>query len=124
MKYFVNRYCNCNSTTKVNGICAYKSECRIFFVIYKITYKYCGGLYVGNTQNKLKIMEQHFQYVAKKLIHDNNSYSFAAHYVRHFKRKPIPQEYCDIMSFGIISTVNFIGSMKSWGGLSCSICKK
>ena len=54
LKYFVDRKCNCNSTTKVNGICALKGERIKWFVVYKITCKYCGNFYVDNTQKKQK----------------------------------------------------------------------
>ena len=35
-------------------MCEYKFECRKLFIIYKVTYKFCGDLYVGNTKNTLK----------------------------------------------------------------------
>ena len=69
-------------------------------------------------------MEQHFQDVAQKFANNKNSDSFAAHFARHFTQKPSPQECREIMSFDILSTVNPIGSMKTWGNSSCTLCMK
>ena len=69
-------------------------------------------------------MEQHFQDVAQKVVNNKNSDSFAAHSAKNFTRKPSPQECREIMSFDIISTVNPIGSMKTWGKSSCTLCMK
>ena len=71
-----------------------------------------------------KIMEQHFQDVAQNILHDNNSDSFATHFAKKFTLKPIPQQCHKIMSFGIISTVNHISSIKTWGKLSWTLCTK
>ena len=53
-KYSLDRACNCNTNTKVKGRCAYGGECQGCCVIYKVTCKCCGNLYVGNTQNTQK----------------------------------------------------------------------
>ena len=53
-KDFPHRYCNCNATMKVNGICTYKGECRKCCIVYKVTCKHCNDFYVGNNQNTLK----------------------------------------------------------------------
>ena len=53
-KDFLDRECNCNTTTKVKSRCAYGGECRRCCVICKVTCKRCGEFYVGNTQNTLK----------------------------------------------------------------------
>ena len=66
-------------------------------------------------------MEQHFQDVAQKVTNNKNSESFAAHFAKHFTQKPSPQECREIMSFDIISTVNPICSMKTWGKFSCTL---
>ena len=71
-----------------------------------------------------KKMEQHFQDVAQKFVNNKNSDSFAAHFAKHFTQKPSPQECRKIMSFDILSTVNPIGSMKTWGKSSCTLCMK
>ena len=66
-------------------------------------------------------MEQHFQDVAQKVANNKNSDSFAAHFAKHFTQKPSPQQCREIMSFGILSTVSPIGSMKTWGKSSCTL---
>ena len=69
-------------------------------------------------------MVQHFQDVAQKVMNNKNSDSFAAHFAKHSTQKPSPQECRKNMSFGILSTVNPIGSMKTWGKSSCTLCMK
>ena len=71
-----------------------------------------------------KRMEQHLQDVAQKVINGKNSDSFADHFSKHFTQKPSPQQCRKIMSLEIISTVNPIGSMKTWGKSSCTLCMK
>ena len=69
-------------------------------------------------------MEQHFQNVRQKVANDNNSDYFSAHFAKHFTQKPSPQQCREVMSFDILSTVNPIGSMKTWGKLCCTLCTK
>ena len=57
-------------------------------------------------------MEQRFQDMSQKVIYDNNSEYFAAHFDKRLTQKPIPPKYYKIMSFKILSTVNPIVSMK------------
>ena len=83
-KEFVDIEWNWNLTTKVNGMCANRSEYQRCCVFYKFTYKCCGDFYDVNTQNTLKIMEQNFQNVAQKIMHNINLDSFAAHFARGF----------------------------------------
>ena len=69
-------------------------------------------------------MEQHFQDIAQKVANNKNMDSFAAHFAKYFTQKPGPQECREIISFDILSTVNHIGSMKTWGKLSCTLFMK
>ena len=69
-------------------------------------------------------MEQHFQDLAQKVANNKNSDSFAAHFAKKFTQKPSPQECRKIISFDILSTVNPICSMKTWGKLSCTLRMK
>ena len=38
-KDFLDRECNCNTSTKVKGKCAYGGKCQKCCVIYKVTFK-------------------------------------------------------------------------------------
>ena len=76
------------------------------------------------TTKTLLKTEDYFQYVAQKVMNDNNSDSFTAHYASHFIQKPSPQQCRKIMSLDIISTINPIGSMKTWGNSLCTLCMK
>ena len=69
-----------------------------------------------------KRMEQHFQDVAQKVAHNENSEYFDAHFTNYFTQKTSPQQWREIISFGILSTVSPIGSMKTSGKSSCTLC--
>ena len=57
-------------------------------------------------------------------MNNKNSGSFAAHFAKHFTQKLSPQQCRGIMSFGIHSKVNPIGSMKNWVKSSYTLCMK
>ena len=67
-------------------------------------------------------MEQHFQDIAQKVQHDKNSDTFAAHFATHFGQKPTPQQCRETMKFEVLAKVNPIGSLKTWGKPSCTLC--
>ena len=113
-KVFLDKECNFNVTKKVNGRCVYGGECCGCCVIYKFTCKFCGDFYIGNTQNTLKRVEQHFQDVAQNVVNNKNPDSSVAHFAKHFTQKPSPQQCRKIISFNILSTVKPIASMKTW----------
>ena len=69
-------------------------------------------------------MKQHFQDVAQKFMNDKNSDCLAAHFGKHFTQKLSPQQCRKVMSFDILSMVNPIVSMKTWGKSACTICMK
>ena len=71
-----------------------------------------------------KGMEQHSQDVASKVINNKNSDSFASHFAKIFTQKPSPQQCRKSISFKILSMVNSIGLIKTWGKLSCTLCTK
>ena len=60
-------------------------------MVYNLICNICILVYVGNTQNNIKIMEQHFQDVAQKIQHDENSDTFAAHFSQYLNQKLTPQ---------------------------------
>ena len=62
--------------------------------------------------------------MVQKFMHNNNPDSFAAHFAKIFTQEPTPQQCCKIMYPEILSTVNTIGSIKTWGKLSCTLCMK
>ena len=71
LKYISNHECNCNSTIKVKGTCAYRGESGACCVIYKVKCKQFISFYVGNTKNNLKKRTgRHLQYVTQKVYHD------------------------------------------------------
>ena len=60
-KDFEMRECNCQTNSKTNGTCVYKSKFRHACVIFKVTCKTCGVFNTGNTQQFFKNrMRAHF----------------------------------------------------------------
>ena len=91
-KHSIDRKFNCNLTTKVNGMCAYRGECSRLCVVYKLKCEFCGDFYNGNTLNTLKITEQKFQGVDQKVMNNKNLEYFAIHFAKHFTKKTNLQE--------------------------------
>ena len=79
---------------------------------------------LGNTQDKLRIMEQHLPDVSQKFMHNNNLDCFYAQLASKITQTPSPLQCHEIIFFLIISTVNPIGLMKTWGKLSFTLCMK
>ena len=98
-KDFLDCECNCISTTKVRGECAYKGECRSCCLVYKITCKLFLSVYLVNKKNTLKKIGIFFQDVAQKVQHYKHSDTFAAHFAQHFDQKPTQQHCREIMKF-------------------------
>ena len=57
-------------------------------------------------------------------MRDKNLDSFYAHFAKKITQKLIPQPCHEIMSFEILSTVNPIGSKKTWVKFYCILCMK
>ena len=57
--------------TKVKVTCTYGVGCRSCCVFFKVEYKECISVYVGNTSKKNR-MEQHFQYLAQNVQYYKN----------------------------------------------------
>ena len=110
-KYYTDRYWNYNSTTKVNGILSYESEWNRCCFVLKVTWKWCDDFYLVNNQNTQNYYH-HFQDVAQKSMHNNILDSFASHFAKKITQKLIPQQFCKIISFRKMSTVNPFGSIK------------
>ena len=51
---FIDRPCNSNHDTKINGECVYGDKCRKRVIVYKATCNQCGMIYIGNTQQQFK----------------------------------------------------------------------
>jgi len=67
---FMDLPCNCNATSKIDGKCMYKGECRKMCVVYQVKCKLCNEVYIGNTQQKMK--HRQGQHLAK--IHFRNKF--------------------------------------------------
>jgi hypothetical protein len=124
---FMDRPCNCNHASKINGKCAYNGECRKMCVVYKATCRVCDESYIGQTQQKLKDwIGQHLNDVKKLITKGIKSDSFASHFANHCKKetKPTNDELRRMMKVKIIWQGNAISCMKSFGKLNCSLCMR
>jgi hypothetical protein len=122
---FMDRPCNCNCASKIDGKCAYNGECREMCVVYKATCRIFNEPYIGQTQQKLKDkMGQHLNDIKKLVTKGIKSDSFASHFANHCKKeaKPTSDELYKMMKVKIIWQGNAISCMKSFGNLICSLC--
>ncbi len=88
---FMDRPCNCNRASKIDGKCAYNGECRKMCIVYKATCKICNQPYIGQTQQKLQdCMGQHLNDVKKLVTNGTKSDSFASHFTQHCKKEVKP----------------------------------
>jgi len=123
---FMDRPCNCTRTSKVNGECLYKRNCRKSIVVYKAECKICKMAYYGNTQQQLKKRtNQHLTDVCNLVNKGKTSDSFARHFAQHYQNRQ------DKLSIGEARTLvqmtiewqgNPISCNKSFGKLNCSLC--
>ena len=130
LKDFDKLKCNCYST-KVDGECIYKSECRRSIVVYKAECKVCGMHYIGNTQQKLKArMGQHFNETKNLVNKGKTSDSFAGHFAMHLEEKMKGKKEKKVTSKDVRSLVKMsilwggkpISCNKSFGRLNCYLC--
>jgi hypothetical protein len=118
---FMDRPCNCNCASKIDGKCAYNGECRKMCVVYKATCKICNQSYIGQTQQKLKDhMGQHLNDIKKLVTKGTKSDSFASHFAHHCKKevKPTSNELHKMMTVKVVWQGNMISCMKSFGKLN------
>ena len=69
-------------------------------------------------------MEQHLQDVAQNIMTKNNSEFFAANFAKKITQKQSSKQCRNIMSLGILSTVNPNTSIKTWVKSSCTVSMK
>ena len=118
--------CNCNSSSKVNGKCVFKGECRRIMVIYKVLCKEIGKFYIRNTQQKVKKrIESHMRNVCNLANRKQQSDSFASHFVTVFQvrdsTKLTRKDVHKCISVDILWEGNPITIMKSFGKPSCAL---
>ena len=120
--------CNCNRASKVNGVCMFGGECRKSIVVYKAECKDCRMIYVGNTQQKLKVrMTQHLNEICSLVNNEKTSDSFAKHMATHFNdrtNKLTAGEARKHVTVSIAWQGKPISCNKSFGKLNCSLCMK
>ena len=122
-KDFENKSCNCNTSSTSSGMCTYKGMCRQYCVVYKVMCKFCNAICIRNTQQSLKKkMEGHFLDVQKLITEGMILDSFTKHFAQHFDSEPSWKKLCDNMKSEILSKLNPIGVMKTFGSRNCSLC--
>jgi hypothetical protein len=127
-KDFMKEECNCNGKNK-NG-CKYDGICRDKIVVYEITCKDTGKIYIGQTQQNFKNrMEGHHNDVG--LFHNPNkpakrSDSYSRHFatqLQNWKAIP-PKVQREHYSSKILWQGNPISAVKSFGTQHCILCNK
>ena len=126
-KDFMGRGCNCNSTTKVSGLCVYEGKCRNKCIACEATCKLCDMQYIGQTQRALKKrMGEHYNDVKKAVELGEDSGSFAAHFKKHFvgKAKVRAPEVRALCATKILWKANPIPCVKPFKKMSCALCMR
>lgn len=125
---FINRSCNCNKSTLINGLCPFKGKCRHSMVVYSLKCKECNMTYIGQTQQTLKNRtNQHCNDVKKLVERGEASDSFAKHMAeRHFcaKEKVKAGQVRKLMEIKVEWQGNPISCVKSFNKFSCQLCTK
>ena len=125
---FMSLDCNCRpdrgGTSKG---CNYNNVCRKSIVVYQVTCKFTGMIYIGNTQQFFKErMCQHFNQVQKLCQKGESSDSYAKHYAEVFQNfdKPSPSLQRTGIECKILWQGNPISAVKTFGTPNCILCTK
>jgi len=87
-KDFMDRNCNCNNKTKINGRCAYGGKCRKACIVYAAECKICTKTYIGVTQGYMKnSMGPHLGDVKRLVSSGKKSDSFCTSHGQTLQRK-------------------------------------
>ena len=118
--------CNCKKPSKVDGECIFKGKCLHKCLIYQVTCKRTGRVYIGSTQRELKErIAKHNQEVRLMANKGIASDSYARHFSQFFK----PGE-CTIgkvrrlIEVDILWEGNPISAVKTFGKECCTLCMR
>jgi hypothetical protein len=122
-KDFENSPCNCRN----KSTCPYFGKCRRKIVVYKATCLQTQAVYIGNTQQPLKLrMQQHVGDVKRLYSTGKQSDSFANHFVKlippGLARKDVNAHIkirCEIMWQG-----NPVHCVKTFNTRACKLCAR
>ena len=132
---FMDRDCNCNRASMVDGNCIFGGDCRKCIVVYKCTC-ICGKFYIGSTQNSVKKrMHGHWAETRSLINNGATADSFARHFASHFceddgekKSKKKSQvsitQIRKLMKVSILWQGKAISNMKTFGKLNCTLCMR
>jgi len=129
-KDFMNEKCNCTGPGRNKEGCNYDGICRDKLVVYEITCKDTGKIYIGQTQQNFKNrMEGHHGDV--NILHDptrdskrTDSYAkHFAHQLQNWKTVP-PKVQREHYSSKILWQGNPISAVKTFGTQHCILCNR
>ena len=100
-----------------------KSKALEKYLIYKIKYKICDAIYIGNTQKTFKkILDGNFSDVQHILKNRQKSDSLAAQYKQYVKQNMSHNYLRNCMYLELLKELNLIGEMKSYTKTNFNIC--
>ena len=124
---FADEPCNCQGVGKNNKICAFGERCRNKIVVYKVTCKKTGKIYIGCTQQNLKNrIQKHIGEAKDRFFKGKKSDSFAFHFSQRFPKdaerkgssKHIP------MTIDVVWQGNPLACVKHFGTPNCTLCNR
>ena len=125
---FENKPCNCKTSSKINGECAYGGLCRNSCIVYSVSSTASGMEYIGCTQNNFKTrMNGHYNDVRQSVCKGKLSDSFAKYFSKYFDpvnnppRCPTVREMCN---FKILWKGDILNVMKNFGTDKCKLCTR
>ena len=122
---FIYQTCNCNTRTKVNGLCPFKGNCRTPCAVYEAKCNLCNKSYIGQTQNFVKTrIGQHIGDVRHLLKRGTASDTFASHFASHLKETASTTDIGRTMTCSILWQGNPITAMKTFTTPKCQLCMK
>ena len=128
-KDFKTERCNCTGEERDENGCAYEGICREKVIVYEITCKNSGKVYIGQTQNNFKKrMGGHHTEVGA--LHDpkrrQQSDSYAKHFAYQLQNFPVisPKIQRQQYSSKILWQGNPISTVKTFKTNHCMLCNR
>jgi hypothetical protein len=121
----VDRPCNCSKASQVNGECPFGGKCRQHFLVYEATCQACNQIYIGNTQQTLKVRFRQHCNDTVSLVRGKITAAdtLARHLASHIPSKTASA--CDVRALFRVKVKwkgNPFGVMKTFRTYSCQLC--
>jgi hypothetical protein len=121
----MDRSCNCSMASQVNGECPFGGKCRQQFLVYEATCQSCNQVYIGNTQQAVKVRFRQHCNDTVSLIRGKltSADTFARHFANHI---PVggasARDVRELFKVKVKWKGNPFAVMKTFWTYSCQLC--